>query len=337
MKFKLPILIVFYIFSINQLFAQTLPHTFTANSAAKAEEVNENFQFLANQFKVNKKTIDCSTDNMTKAIEDGYNHLVINGTCTENLLITQFIKSFDGSYSSFGFTSNKPVNSLTLEGGTLGVWDNTNAGLQASLIYSGVLNIINLTVSQPLYLNNGARLFVNNSSLENVSSNDGSSAEINNSTLTCTNSNGCVYLEDSGTMKLDNVTVTNSGSSYTLSLARSSSAEIKNSTINNTNTDSDSKATIGVQSNSSLQLEDTNVTSNNNEVSVGTNGYLNLNGGSIKRTNGSPTIKVYDTGIFHNYNSPTFADITCDGKFASFQNDDGTSTSVTNSNGADCQ
>ena len=57
-------------------------------------------------------------------------HLVINGTCTENLLITQFIKSFDGSYSSFGFTSNKPVNSLTLEGGTLGVWDNSNAGFQ---------------------------------------------------------------------------------------------------------------------------------------------------------------------------------------------------------------
>ena len=52
-------------------FAQTLPHTFSANSAAKAEEVNENFQFLANQFKVNKKTIDCSTDNMTKAIVDG--------------------------------------------------------------------------------------------------------------------------------------------------------------------------------------------------------------------------------------------------------------------------
>ena len=88
MKFKLLILIVFYIFSINQLFAQTLPHTFSANSAAKAEEVNENFQFLANQFKVNKKTIDCSTDNMTKAIEDGYNHLVLNGTCSENLLIT---------------------------------------------------------------------------------------------------------------------------------------------------------------------------------------------------------------------------------------------------------
>ena len=318
-------------------FAQTLPHTFSANSAAKAEEVNENFQFLANQFKVNKKTIDCSTDNMTKAIEDGYNHLVINGTCTENLLITQFIKSFDGSYSSFGFTSNNPVNSLTLEGGTLGVWDNTNAGFQASFIYSGVLNIINLTVSQPLYLNNGARLFVNSSSLENVSSSDGSSAEINNSTLTCSNSNGCVYLEDSGTLKLDNVTITNSGSSYTLALARSSSAEIKNSTINNTNTDSDSKPTIGVQSNSSLQLEDTNVTSNNNEVSVNTNGYLLLRGGSINRTNGSPTIRVRGPGIFHNYNSPTFADITCDGKLASFQNDDGTSTSVTNSNGADCQ
>ena len=106
MKF---LLLSIWLILASNTYAQTLPHTFSANSAAKAEEVNENFQFLANQFKVNKKTIDCSTDNMTKSIEDGYNHLVINGTCTENLLITQFIKSFDGSYSSFGFTSNNKL------------------------------------------------------------------------------------------------------------------------------------------------------------------------------------------------------------------------------------
>ena len=72
MKFLL--LSISLIFTSNT-YAQTLPHTFSANSAAKAEEVNENFQFLANQFKVNKKEINCTTDNMTKAIEDGYNHI----------------------------------------------------------------------------------------------------------------------------------------------------------------------------------------------------------------------------------------------------------------------
>ena len=94
-------------------YAQTLPHTFSANSAAKAEEVNENFQFLANQFKVNKKTIDCSTDNMTKAIEDGYNHLVINGTCTENLLITPFIGLFEEEHSSCSKKSNSSVRKIS--------------------------------------------------------------------------------------------------------------------------------------------------------------------------------------------------------------------------------
>ena len=159
MKFKLLILIVFYIFSINQLFAQTLPHTFSANSAAKAEEVNENFQFLANQFKVNKKTIDCSTDNMTKAIEDGYNHLVLNGTCKGQLLITPVSGFLEKLYQNYGWVSNKPVYSLTLEGGSQGgVWDDTGIGAKTSLLVRGNLVLKNLTVKHQVSLQNNSLL-----------------------------------------------------------------------------------------------------------------------------------------------------------------------------------
>ena len=318
--------------------AQTLPHTFTANSAAKAEEVNENFQFLANQFKVNKKTIDCSTDNMTKAIEDGYNHLVLNGTCSENLLITPFVSPtviLGLPYSSMGFEGNKPVTSLTLEGGTQGVWDNTNNGFQRSFVFGGLLNIINLTVSQSLVLHNGGRLLVDNSSLENITSAYGSSAEIANSTVTCTNSNTCIYVSNNGNIRLDNVTLTNSGDDYTINSNRTSSVEIKNSAINNTNTSSDSKPTIGVNYNSSMRLEDTDVTSSNNEIFIGFDGFLELKRGSIKRTTGSPTIKISGPGVLYEYDG-TIADITCDGKLA-YVDKSSSSTVITNNNNAECQ
>ena len=326
--------ILMVIFSINQLFAQSLPHTFSANSAAKAEEVNENFLFLANQFKVNKKTIDCTTDNMTKAIEDGYNHLVINGTCTENLLITSFIGLFEEEHSSiYGLESNKPVTSLTLEGGTQGVWDNTNKGIQHSVIFGGVLSIVNLTVKQIISLNTGGKLFVDNSSLEKITNIGGGSVEIKNSTLRCDSSytNACVYIEDAGALKMDNVTLTNEGSEGAIDILRSSTAQIKNSTINNSGGEP-----ITVQYNSSLQLEDTTVSSSSAGTFVGFYGYIHLNGGSMTRTSGTPTIEVKGPSIFHIENNGTIADITCDGSLAHI--DIGSSSaSITNKNGAACQ
>ena len=69
------------------IFSQTLPFTFSPNTPAKAEEVNSNFQFLAKQFKKNEKTINCPNDNISQAIADGYNHLIINGTCLFPLLL----------------------------------------------------------------------------------------------------------------------------------------------------------------------------------------------------------------------------------------------------------
>ncbi len=328
MKFLIFIFILLYTTYLN---AQSLPYTFEANTAAKAEEVNTNFDFLANQFKVNKKTIDCSSDNLTTAINDGYNHLVLNGTCKANLIVTPFTAAIR-KFSQYGFESNKPTITLTLQGGTNGVFDNTESGL--SLVYGGILNIIDLTVSQTIYLNNGAKMYVDNSSLEKLSIIDGSSAEVTNSTITCgSDVSICVYLEDSGTIKFDNVTVNHAGDDDTFGINRSSSAEIKNSTITHTGSQS---GHISVNANSSVQFEDTTVTSANASASVEYNGFLNLNGGSITRNSGTPTVKVKGPSIFVVYNNGSVSDITCEGALA-YIDGQANSTTITNSDNATCK
>ena len=142
-------------------------------------------------------------------------------------------------------------------------------------------------------------------------------------------------MADNGNVRLDNVTLTKSGDDYTINSSRTSSVEIKNSTINNTNTSSDSKPTIGVNYNSSVRLENTDVTSSNNEIFIGFDGFLEFKGGTIVRTSGSPTIKVSGPGVFFT-SSGTIADITCEGKLA-YVDKSSSSTVITNNNNAECQ
>ena len=81
-KVKFFLIIIIFCLNALTLKAQNLPFTFTANTAAKASEVNSNFSHLANQFMYNSKTINCTSDNITQAILDGYNLLTVNGACT---------------------------------------------------------------------------------------------------------------------------------------------------------------------------------------------------------------------------------------------------------------
>ena len=204
-----------------------------------------------------------------------------------------------------------------------------------SLVYGGILNIIDLTVSQTISLNNGAKMYVDNSSLEKLSLIDGSSAEVTNSTITCgSDVSTCIYLEDSGTIKFDNITVNHAGDDDTINIGRSSSAEIKNSTITHTGSQS---GHIYVRANSSVQFEDyNNHLSECGSKSVQYNGYLNLNGGSITRNSGTPTVKVRGPSIFHVYNNGSVSDITCEGPFAYIEGQ-ANSTTITNSDNATCK
>ena len=62
--------------------------TFSQGDILSAGSMNQNFKHLQNQFSLNKKEIDCSSDNLTATINQGYNHIVINGNCSvKNLFI----------------------------------------------------------------------------------------------------------------------------------------------------------------------------------------------------------------------------------------------------------
>ena len=67
----------------------------------------------------------------------------------------------------------------------------------------------------------------------------------------------------------------------------------------------------------------------------GPDGFLELKRGSIKRTTGSPTIKISGPGVLYEYDG-TIADITCDGKLA-YVDKSSSSTVITNNNNAECQ
>ena len=66
---------------------QSLPHTFSANTAAKASEVNENFTYLLERFGTRKTTVNCSGGESINTALQNYNHIVISGICTENLIL----------------------------------------------------------------------------------------------------------------------------------------------------------------------------------------------------------------------------------------------------------
>ena len=89
-------------------------------------------------------------------------------------------------------------------------------------------------------------------------------------------------------------------------------------------------------SNSSVQFEDSTLTSENTAVSVQYNGYLNLNGGSITRKSCTPTVKLKGPSIFLVYNNGSVNDITCDGAFA-YIDGQANSTTITNSDNATCK
>ncbi|MDP7659561.1 MAG: hypothetical protein QGF77_06400, partial [Candidatus Thalassarchaeaceae archaeon] len=83
---------------------QSMPHTFTANTAAKASEVNENFTYLLERFGgIRETTVNCGTSGtgsgINSAIQNGYNSIVINGVCKENITLDG-----TGSYGAKGNT-----------------------------------------------------------------------------------------------------------------------------------------------------------------------------------------------------------------------------------------
>ena len=283
-------------------------HIFNSGDTISSSQMNSNFQLLAKQFKTNQKVINCPEDSIIDAIDEGYNHLIINGTCQTTFVISPFHLPWVELY---GLEVTKPIVHLTLEGGTNGELAKTSEGF-GMFVYGGALSIKNITFSQPIYASLSARVSIDNSSISKINSQHGSAIDINNAEINCDDSvSVCIYLTGSSNFRGEKLTV-NSNSDTMFEAEFSSSAEIKESTFNDTSLNSDGGNTsIDIDRNSSVQFEDTTITMNDADVVVDLGGYLNLNGGEIRRNTGSPTVRV-KAGIFEVYNGGTVSEITCE-------------------------
>ena len=68
--------------------AYAIPNTFQEGDVISAEQMNENFQALEQQFQGSRATtVNCeANEKIGDAISNGYTNITVSGTCTENLL-----------------------------------------------------------------------------------------------------------------------------------------------------------------------------------------------------------------------------------------------------------
>ena len=166
---------------------QSLPHTFSANTAAKASEVNENFKYLLERFGTRKTAVNCySGESIANALKN-YNHLVITGICNENIVLdasesNQPYVILEGSESNMATilqASNNSkdlihivngattlvVRNLTLKGGYNGIRTFPSGGM---VIVSNA-KIMN-QVRHGVEANGGTQLIMSNVELSNYGS-----------------------------------------------------------------------------------------------------------------------------------------------------------------------
>ena len=77
-----------------QAYSQNLPHTFKDGDVIYADQINDNFEYLQG---VRETTVECGSsgngNGINKAINEGYNSIIISGICKEKLkLVAEKIK-----------------------------------------------------------------------------------------------------------------------------------------------------------------------------------------------------------------------------------------------------
>ena len=135
-----------------------VPHTFTSGETISSSQMNENFNYLLSRSGgINEKTVDCGSDGngsgIQKAIDEGFNSIIIKGHCLENLsqkngnLLSLIIlrgyhndklldKIIDNSSNNeklidFGPSSFLKIDNLTLSGGEKSIVIQANSTLWA--------------------------------------------------------------------------------------------------------------------------------------------------------------------------------------------------------------
>ena len=293
--------LIIIIFCLNALTlkAQNLPFTFTANTAAKASEVNSNFSHLANQFMHNSKTINCNSDNITQAILDGYNMLTVNGACTISTGIiagNQHMASLNKTYAGESwFTTPGPENAapmrIALIGGTGKNTDSitiqaNNSSYNVSLgsYNGGNIWVEGLTINGKVETRFNSQVsFWNSKITGHVKTHYNSNIWVNYTNIDVSSSGECFDVENSSSLKADNMTLTGC-------------ANVRLSSSFETNLSSSVSGQITVEYNSNAQLSYTTLSSSGNSIlnkynsSVIVNETTFSNSGAITCTYGA----VYD-------------------------------------------
>jgi len=260
---------------------QSLPHTFTANTSAKASEVNANFQYLLERFGTRKTSVNCySGESITTALQN-YNHIIISGICTENLNLdattfTHRLVILEGSSSSSdgikaSDTSNPvikiccgaitlKVSKLKLTGGTLGIV----SFVGPTIILKNVLVENNTSTGIHIRASVGA---IEDSTIQN-------------------NGSHAILIDYSGAAGIGGNTISGHTSNQSIKITRGASADIFKNTITNgehagISVDRGSFAQIGKDPDSGVSRGNT-IQSADNGISVQDSSHAILKYNTVK-------------------------------------------------------
>ena len=279
--------------------------TFSQGDILSAGSMNQNFKHLQDQFFWNKKEIDCSTDNLTQKINQGYNHLVIDGNCSvKNLILGGDINRWCG-YSQ----ANNPINKLIISGktgissDTLTVNGTGNCDFLGAM-EGGYILLENLTINtnSDIFSNNHSMIRMENVNVtgtvdREIGTQRGSHMQLENVTTTShgiyADSGSMIYLKNTtfkdmaiqgnGMIEGDNVTVSD------LTMDTAGVAEFNKLTID---CSSASSACITAYGGTTIKLQNSTITGNGSTHAISIFGaYLDLKGSTINSTN-SESIKV---------------------------------------------
>lgn len=290
---------------------ENMPYTFSANAAAKASEVNENFTYLLERFGTRQTSVNCSNgESITTALQN-YNHIVISGVCTENLNLDattfphRLVILEGGNSASDGISASDPndeviyvkglitlkMSKLKLAGGSDGVVGSTGSSIMLDN------TLIENNTDSGIVLWSASRGWIENSTIQNNGSNAihaglSSNANIIGNTISGHSNGASIKVDQTGSASISLNTITNGksgiaikgGAAYIIDnniqgvetgviVQESGHALLYNNTVNN-----NSKNGLYVDRNGSATLREGNTFSDNahHGISLATGGNLHM-------------------------------------------------------------
>ena len=149
--------------------------TFSQGDILSAGSMNQNFKHLQDQFFWNKKEINCSSDNLTATINDGYNHIVINGGCSIKSLTTGGV---DFTRFCEDNSDHKPIHRIKITGKTGKSTDSITVGDLGTCgqmfgSFGGLMHLENIQINTAkVHVNDGGSMRIDYSSIYAEDSSD---------------------------------------------------------------------------------------------------------------------------------------------------------------------